>query len=140
MDCRTSTPIEFRTKLGFNQHDLIMTKEQSVLTKIIKVLEREKILLQHSVLSYKIDLYFVEHKLAIEVDEKGHRDGDRYEDIEREKTTEKDVGCKLIGINPDKIFFFDVYVEIGKIYNHINRSCEKSLIDKISKKVMRIRI
>ena len=139
MDCRTSTPIEFRTKLGFNQHDLIMTKEQSVLTKIIKALEREKILLQHSVLSYKIDLYFVEHKLAIEVDEKGHRDGDRYEDIEREKTTEKDVGCKLIGINLDEKDF-DVYVVIGKIYNHINRSCEKSLIDKISKKTMRIRI
>ena len=139
MDCRTSTPIEFRTKLGFNQHDLIMTKEQSVLTKIIKVLEREKILLQHTVLSYKIDLYFVEHKLAIEVDEKGHRDGDRYEDIEREKTTEKDVGCKLIGINLDEKDF-DVYVVIGKIYNHINRSCEKSLIDKISKKTMRIRI
>ena len=139
MDYRTSTPIEFRTKLGFNQHDLIMTKEQSVLTKIIKVLEREKILLQHTVLSYKIDLYFVEHKLAIEVDEKGHRDGDRYEDIEREKTTEKDVGCKLIGINLDEKDF-DVYVVIGKIYNHINRSCEKSLIDKISKKTMRIRI
>ena len=139
MDYRTSTPIEFRTKLGFNQHDLIMTKEQSVLTKIIKVLEREKILLQHTVLSYKIDLYFVEHKLAIEVDEKGHRDGDRYEEIEREKTTEKDVGCKLIGINLDEKDF-DVYVVIGKIYNHINRSCEKSLIDKISKKTMRIRI
>ena len=116
-----------------------MAKEQSVLTKIIKVLEREKILLQHTVLSYKIDLYFVEHKLAIEFDEKGHRDGDRYEDIEREKTTEKDVGCKLIGINPDEKDF-DVYVVIGKIYNHINRSCEKSLIDKISKKTMRIRI
>ena len=139
MDYRTSTPIEFRTKLGFNQHDLIMTKEQSVLTKIIKVLEREKILLQHTVLSYKIDLYFVEHKLAIEVDEKGHRDGDRYEEIEREKTTEKDVGCKLIGINLDEKDF-DAYVVIGKIYNHINRSCEKSLIDKISKKTMRIRI
>ena len=83
--------------------------------------------------SYKIDLYFVEHKLAIEVDKKGHKDRDRYEDIEREKTTEKDLGCKLIGINPDKKDF-DVYVEIGKIYNHINRSCEKSLIDKISKK------
>ena len=28
---------------------------------------------QHSVLSYKIDLYFIEHKLAIEVDENGHK-------------------------------------------------------------------
>ena len=31
---------------------------------------------QHSVLNYQIDLYFSEHKLAIEVDEKGHTDRD----------------------------------------------------------------
>ena len=30
MECRTPTAITFRTKLEFNQHDLIMTKEQSV--------------------------------------------------------------------------------------------------------------
>ena len=30
---------------------------------------REKILLQHSVLSYRIDLYFLKHKITIEVDE-----------------------------------------------------------------------
>ena len=27
MDCRTTTPVEFRTKLGFKQQDIIMTKE-----------------------------------------------------------------------------------------------------------------
>ena len=43
MDCRTPTAITFITKLGFNQHDLIMTKEQSVLTKTIKAFSREKI-------------------------------------------------------------------------------------------------
>ena len=51
-----------------------MTKEQSVLTKIMKVLATEKILLQHPVLGYRIDLYFPEHKLAIEVDEKDNKD------------------------------------------------------------------
>ena len=29
---------------------------------------------QYSVLKYKIDLYFHEYKLAVEVDEKGHKD------------------------------------------------------------------
>ena len=33
MYCRTGRAIEFRTKVGFNQYDLIVTKEQSVLTK-----------------------------------------------------------------------------------------------------------
>ena len=27
MDCRTTAPVEFRTKLGFKQQDIIMTKE-----------------------------------------------------------------------------------------------------------------
>ena len=48
----------------------MMTKEQSELTEIMKIFANKKILLQHSVLSYRIDLYFPKHKLAIEVDEK----------------------------------------------------------------------
>ena len=51
-----------------------MTKEQSLLTKIIKVFAKEEILLQYYVLGYRIDLYFPEHELAIKFDEKGHKD------------------------------------------------------------------
>ena len=63
MHCWASAPeaIEFKTKLGFNQHDLIMTKEQSVSTKIMKAFSNEETLPQHSALSYKINLYFYEH-------------------------------------------------------------------------------
>ena len=68
---------DFRSKLGFKLHDIIMCKEESVTLKIIKVISNEKILLQHSVLNYQIDLYFSEHKLPIEVDEKGHTDRDK---------------------------------------------------------------
>ena len=47
MNCRVSTPeaLEFKIRLGFNPHDLIMAKEQSVLTKIMKVFASEEILL-----------------------------------------------------------------------------------------------
>ena len=72
-DCRTSAAIEFRSKLGLKQPDIIMTKEQSILTKIMKAFTSAKILLQHSVLSYKFNLYLPKHKLAIEFDEKGHK-------------------------------------------------------------------
>ena len=67
---------DFRCKLGFKLYDIIMCKEESVTIKIIKVFSNEKILLQHSVLNYQIDLYFSEHKLAIEVGQKGHTDRD----------------------------------------------------------------
>ena len=40
------------------------TKKQSVVLKILKLFVKERILLQNSVLDYKIDLYFYEHKLA----------------------------------------------------------------------------
>ena len=82
MDCRTQSAIKFRIKLGFNQHDLMMTKEQSVLTKIMKVFASEEILLQHSVLNYRIDWYFPEHRLAIEVDEKCNKGRNKLKEVE----------------------------------------------------------
>ena len=39
-------------------------------TKIMNLFSNEKMLLEHSVLSYKFDLYFPEHKLSMKVDEK----------------------------------------------------------------------
>ena len=33
MDCRTTLANKFRTRLGFKQNDVILTKEQSVVTK-----------------------------------------------------------------------------------------------------------
>ena len=44
--------------------------------KIIKTFSNEKLLPQHSALSYQIDLCFPNHKLAKEVDEGGHADRD----------------------------------------------------------------
>ena len=43
-----------------------------MISKIINTSSNEKVLPQHSVSNYKIDLYFPQHKLAIEVDEKGY--------------------------------------------------------------------
>ena len=50
MDCRTAPAVSVKTKLGFNQHDPLMSKEQSVLSKIQTLLAAEKIILQYNVL------------------------------------------------------------------------------------------
>ena len=136
MDCRTPAAIEFRTELGFHQLDLIMTKEQSVLTKLMKVFWNKQVLGQHFVLSFIIDLYFPKHRLAIEVDEKGHKDRDKHGEIERQKSVEKEkeLNCNVVKTNPDKKDF-DLYIEIGRIYNHIT----KSLIHNISKRLSEIK-
>ena len=52
-------------------------------------------MLQHFVLGYRIDLYFPEHKLATEVDEKGNKE------IKRQKAIDKELDCELIRINLD---------------------------------------
>ena len=58
--CRVSTPeaTGCRSKLGFKQHDIIFRKKPLVILKRTKLFWNEKILLQHSVLGYRIDLYF----------------------------------------------------------------------------------
>ena len=118
---------DFRCKLGFKLHDIIMCKEESVTIKIIKVFSNEKILLQHSVLNYQIDLYFSEHKLAIEVDEKGRTDRDeKKKENEREEKIKKELGCKFIRINPDAENY-DIFVEIGKIQVYITKSNKEKL-------------
>ena len=43
------------------------------------------------------------------------------------------VDCKFISVSPDKKDF-DIFVDIGKIHNHMKESFERSVIDKISKR------
>ena len=68
-----SKRIKFRTDLGSNQINLILKKEPSVIESIKDAFE-EDMQTQYIVLDYRIDLYFNEYKLAIEIDELGHND------------------------------------------------------------------
>ena len=77
MDSITTPAHKYRTKLGFKQYGVTLTKEQSVLTKIKSWFEVENTQTQYSLLDYRIDLYFHDYKLAIEIDghnENGHND------------------------------------------------------------------
>ena len=78
MDYRNTPTVNFKSILGFRQHDPIISQEQSVLSNIVTLFATEKIILQNNVLGYRIDAYFPKYKLAIEADEQG--DNDRYID------------------------------------------------------------
>ena len=69
MDCRTGELCNLKRDLGFRLHDVINTKEQTVINSIKDAFEGEDMQTQYSVLGYRIDLYFHKHKLAIEVDD-----------------------------------------------------------------------
>ena len=76
---------------------------------------------QYSVLGYNIDLYFHDYKLAIEVDEKGHKDRNIDHEIKRQETLEKELNYEFIRINPDEENF-NIFKAINKIYRHIKKS------------------
>ena len=101
MTCRSPKAIEYRSKLGFTQYDITIKKESSVLKSIMEHYEGEDMETQYKVLNYRVDLYFHEYKVAIEIDEKGHKY--RYQDYEkqREELIEK-LDCVFITINPDE--------------------------------------
>ena len=45
---------------------------------------------------FKIDIYFSECSLAVEIDEKGHTDRDLIFEEKRQKALAKKLGCKFI--------------------------------------------
>ena len=90
--------IKLRSDLGFNQINLILKKEQSVVTPLLKTVFAEKIELQHKALKnrrVRTDMYFCESKFVVEIDEKGHTDRNQNEENERKIKIEKYSDCKF---------------------------------------------
>ena len=58
MNYRTDESCKFKRNLGFTHHDVINTKEQTVIDSIKDAFEGENMQTQHTVLGYRIDLYF----------------------------------------------------------------------------------
>ena len=87
-------------------------------------------------------MYLPGHKLAIEADEKEHLDRKKEKEEKGKNKIEKKVGWKFIRINPDSEKF-NVNIEIGETYNHINELDKKiteqltknSLIDNLSRRL-----
>ena len=77
-----------------------------------------------SALNYLIEYYFPNCKLAIEVDELGHKDRDQTKENKRQKDLNEYVDCELIRISPDKKDF-SACDELGKIQTFIDKSKEK---------------
>ena len=85
---------------------------------------------------FRIDIYFTEYFLAVEIDEKGHTDRDL---IFEQKALEKKLNCKFIRINTSKENY-DADYEASRIQTFIsnfNKNKIKELEDKI--KNMRVK-
>ena len=63
-----------RALLGFKEHNVMLPKEYSTKSKIMKMFPNEIIEEQYRALGYFIDLAFPVHKSGLEADENGQMD------------------------------------------------------------------
>ena len=138
MDCRTDESCNLKRNLGFTLHDVINTKEQTVINSIKDAFEGENMQTQYTVLNYRIDIYFHKYKLATEIDELGHNDRNIDYEIQRQRALERKLNRVFIRINPDAVEF-NIFREIKKMHRYIKKSSKKSLRDKISKKLLELK-
>ena len=119
-----------------------MTKQQAIGLRLRKLFSNEEIIEDFSALNYLIDFYFPKYKLAIEVDELGHKDRDQTKENKRQKDLKEYLDCKFI-----KIYFdeknFDIYDGFKKILTFINefkqKQTKKFLIDDLSKRMLELK-
>ena len=76
---------------------------------------------QYSVLGYKIDLYFHDYKLTIEIDENGHSDRNIDNGIKRHKAIKQELGCEFIRIDTNKEAYV-IFKDINEIFRYIKQS------------------
>ena len=80
---------------------------------------------------FRIDIYFSECSLAVEIDEKGHTDRDINFEEKRQKVLEKTLGSKFIRINTSndldyKVGYVQIFIDKFKIKKI--KKLEKQLI------------
>ena len=97
--------------------NIVLKKEQQVLTLLLTIFSTEKVVLQHKALinrRVKTDMYFSELRLVIEFDENGHTIRNVDEENERQTKIETELICIFYRINPDKKDFSN-FVAISEI-------------------------
>ena len=82
---------------------------------------------------FRIDAYFTEYLLAVEIDEKGHNRRDLIFEEKRQEALEKKLGCKFIRINTSKEGYNADY-EVSRIQTWISKFKDRQL-NKLNKKV-----
>ena len=67
MDCRTDKSCSIKKNLGFKLYNMINTKEQTIINSIKDTFEGENIQTQYSVLGFRIDLYFHDMNISLQL-------------------------------------------------------------------------
>ena len=124
--CRKSSKIflEFKKKLG-SDPNLYTCDEQDIISALQVAFEGKIILTQYCIENKRIDAYFSEHKLGIEIDENSHESRNSNYEKSRQLMIESH-GITIIRTNPDAADF-DMNRLINQIYKHISQSNKEKL-------------
>ena len=140
---------EFEVKSKIGNITYLWTKIylKNILLRFIKLILifmniMEKIQVDENGLKYilsRIDVYFNEYLLAIEIAEKGHTDRDLIFEEKRQEALEKKLGCKFIRINSSNLQeVYDTDYDTSKIQTFIIKFKDRQL-KKIKQKIKRTR-
>ena len=118
--------------------------EQDIISVSQIAFEGEIIHTQYCIKNKRLDAYFSEYKLGIEVDEYNHKHRDLDYEQSRQFMIESH-GITIIRTNPDDANF-NMNKLINQMYTHIikstkkqtNESTKKSLIDDLSKRLLEL--
>ena len=145
--CRKSSKrfLEFKKKLGLDPN-VVTCDEQDIINTLQVVFEGEIIFTQYCIENKRLDAYFSNHKLGIEVDEYNHEGRNSNYEKSRQLMIESH-GITIIRTNPDSADF-DINRLINQIYMHIIESTKKqtkvstkkSLIDDLSKELVELEL
>ena len=80
-------------------------------------------------------MYFSEHELVVEIDEKENIDRNQNKENERKIKIEEHLNCKFHRINPDEENF-GVFVEISKIQNYITKLNQVKMKSKFARELL----
>ena len=124
--CRKSSKrfLEFKKKLGLDPN-LVTCDEQDIISALQVAFEGEIILTQYCTENKRIDAYFSEYKLGIEIDEYNHESRNFNYEKSRQLMIESH-GITIIRTNPDAADF-DMNRLINQIYKHISQSNKEKL-------------
>ena len=119
--CRKSSKrfLEFKKKLGLDPN-LVTCDEQDIISALQVAFEGEIILTQYCTENKRIDAYFSEYKLGIEIDEYNHESKKSNYEKGRQLMIESH-GITIIRTNLDAAVF-DMNRLINQTYKHISQS------------------
>lgn len=119
-NCRSIHKDKIMKSLNIDLDIIYECKEVSYLRIISASFKSFSQIFQYQVNKYRIDLYFPDYKLSVEVDEFNHKDRCLLYEKERQDYLEKYLGCKFIRFNPDETNFNIgniISIIIEEIYN-----------------------